>query len=139
MNSELVIRVSYADTDQMGMVYYANYLVYFERGRTEWLREHGINYKKLEDRGVLLPVAESYCKYIAPARYDDILTVKTKVSKLGFASAEFEYEVFRQEVLIMTGWTKHPFVNKEFRPIKAPVEIKNILEKSDAQKDHCCR
>ena len=121
------IRVPYADTDQMGTVYYANYLVYFERGRTEWLRAIGVSYKDLEGRGVLLPVMESTCVYHAPARYDDVLAIHTSVAESGFASMVFSYEIKRAGTVITTGTTKHPFVNREFKPIRVPREIQAIL------------
>jgi acyl-CoA thioester hydrolase len=73
-------RVTYAETDQMGFVYYANYLVYFEIGRTEYIRSSGMSYKQLEDLGYMLPVLEASCKYHKPAKYDDILTIRTKVT-----------------------------------------------------------
>ena len=125
--SELQIRISYSDTDQMGMVYYANYLVYFERGRTEWLREKGLAYKELEDKEIFLPVLESNCKYLSPARYDDLITVKTTLSELRFASIEFSYEIFCGSRNIVTGRTKHPFVNKAFKPIRIPLWVKSKL------------
>ncbi|MBN1622170.1 MAG: acyl-CoA thioesterase [Endomicrobiales bacterium] len=129
--NEIQIRIPYADTDQMGMVYYANYLIYFERGRTEWLREKGLQYKDLETKGIFLPVSESNCEYVSPARYDDIINVKTKVKKLGFASIEFDYEIVSQDRIIVKGYTKHPFVDKNFKPIRMPGEIKHILEKNN--------
>ena len=127
--NELELRVPYADTDQMGMVYYANYLVYFERGRTEWLRQRGLNYRDLESQGVYLPVIEANCTYISPARYDDLITIKTKLSEISFASIKFEYEIILNNKNLAKGSTKHPFVNKDFRPVKIPVEIKAVLEK----------
>ncbi|MCB4792324.1 MAG: acyl-CoA thioesterase [Elusimicrobia bacterium] len=127
--NEINIRVPYADTDQMGMVYYANYLVYFERGRTEWLRERGLSYKDLESKGIYLPVIEAHCKYVSPARYDDLITVRTILSEISFASIIFNYEVTAGEKALVKGSTKHPFVNKDLRPVKIPEEIKVVLEK----------
>ena len=133
--SEMQIRVSYADTDQMGMVYYANYLVYFERGRTEWLREHGLAYRDLESQGIFFPVVECRCKYHSPARYDDVITVSTAVSEVGHASIEFEYKISCNGRLIASGSTKHPLVNRDFRPVRIPREIRQILETTNAQKN----
>ena len=113
----------------MGMVYYANYLVYFERGRTEWLREKGLTYKALEERGVFLPVIECRCKYHASARYDDLITLRTRVSDTGSASIEFSYEITRDGALLTSGTTRHPFVNRDFRLIRVPAEIRQALEK----------
>ena len=128
MKNELIIRIPYADTDQMGMVYYSNYLVYFERGRTEWLRAHGLTYRDLEAKGVYIPVIEASCKYISPARYDDEIKVITKVSDVGPASIEFSYEIFCNDKLITTGKTRHPLVNNDFRPIRLPEEIRKIFK-----------
>ena len=127
--SGLDIRVSYADTDQMGMVYYANYFVYFERGRTEWLREKGMEYRVLESRGIYLPVMEASCRYRSPAKYDDILTVFTKVSETGPCSVEFSYIIKRAGGLLAEGKTKHPFVNRQMKPVRMPEDIRKILEK----------
>lgn len=137
--SELKLRIPYADVDQMGFVYYANYLVYFERARTEFLREYGLIYKEIEAKGIYLPVSESFCKYITPAHYDDVITIRTNLSNIGFASIEFEYEVFCEQKTIMTGRTKHPFVNSKFRPTKIPEEFKKIMEKENGKKNCCCR
>ncbi|MCA6069750.1 MAG: acyl-CoA thioesterase [Endomicrobium sp.] len=111
MNS-IDIRVSYADTYQMGMVYYANYLTFFERDRTELLRSIGLEYKTTEERGVYLPVLHAECKYISPAKYDDIITIETKLYEITVASITCSYEVKCDEKLLVTGKTKRPFVNK---------------------------
>ena len=126
------IRVPYADTDQMGMVYYANYFVYFERGRTECLREKGMEYRALEDKGIYLPVVEASCRYRSPAKYDDILTVYTRVSETGACSIEFSYEIKCSGRLVAEGKTKHPFVNRQMKPVRMPENIKNLLEKKSA-------
>ncbi len=122
------IRVTYADTDRMGVVYYANYLVYFERGRTEWLRCKGMSYKELEAQGLYLPVVEAVCSYNAPARYDDLITVRTSLGKLGVASVEFRCEVLLNGVILVSGHTRHSFVNSSFKPIRIPVHIRSLLE-----------
>ena len=85
----LEIRVSYAETDQMGVVYYANYFIWFERGRTELLRNIGLAYKDLEKKDLLLPVVKAFCSYHASAYYDDIVIVKTKIDKVGKSSIVF--------------------------------------------------
>ncbi|MHB9154460.1 MAG: acyl-CoA thioesterase [Endomicrobiales bacterium] len=130
--TEIEIRVPYADTDQMGMVYYANYLVYFERGRTEWLREHGLTYRNLEEKGMYFPVVECECRYQAPACYDDLLRVRTGIGGKGPASIEFVYEISRDGKLLATGWTKHPLVNRDFKPVRLPPGIREKFEKSNA-------
>jgi len=126
--SKIIIRVPYADTDQMGMVYYANYFVYFERGRTEWLRDKGMEYLSLEAQGIYLPVVESSCRYRSPAKYDDLLTVLTKVSGVGACSVEFSYFVNCGHKVIAERRTKHPFVNIDMKPVRIPSEILKILE-----------
>lgn len=118
----------------MGMVYYANYLVYFERGRTEWLRASGISYRSLEEKGMYFPVVECDCRYHAPARYDDLIAVRTSIGDIGSASVEFKYEILRDGKTLVTGRTRHPLVNRDFKPVRLPPEIKRIMEK-DAEKD----
>jgi len=129
MKNEIVIRVPYADTDQMGMVYYSNYFVYFERGRTEWFRTSGLTYKELEEKGIYFPVIEASCNYLSPARYDDEIKVITRVSDVGPASVEFSYEIFSGNKLISTGKTRHPLVNKDFRPVRLNEKLKELFEK----------
>jgi acyl-CoA thioester hydrolase len=129
MNS-LNIRIAYADTDQMGMVYYGNYLTFFERGRTELLREIGLEYKAIEARGFYFPVIHAECKYLAPAKYDDVIKVETKLSEITAASITCSYKVKCNGRLLVTGKTKHPFVNKDFKPVRFPNDIKKVLEKN---------
>jgi len=124
---QTTLRVPYADTDQMGVVYYANYLVYFERARTEWLRSLGITYKQLENDGYYLPVCECSIKYCSSARYDDLLTICTTLSKIGAASIIISYEILCDGQKIATGLTTHPFVNKVLKPVKIPQKVKQIL------------
>ena len=98
------IRVIYGDTDQMGVVYYANYLRYFEAGRNELLRAKGVVYRDFErEFQVSLPVVDAQVSYSRPARYDDLLTIETALAKLGRASVRFEYRVLRGEELLVTG------------------------------------
>jgi len=128
-HSAVNIRVPYADTDQMGMVYYANYFIYFERGRTEWLRSKGMEYRSLEEKGLYLPVVEAYCRFRSPAKYDDLITVATKVAEVGPCSLEFLYEITRKGRLLAEGKTKHPFVDRGMKPVRIPGEILRIMEK----------
>lgn len=127
--NKLDIRISYKDTDQMGMVYYANYLVYFERGRTELLRELGFTYKEMEEKELYFPVINAQCNYHTPAKYDDTITVETKISELKNASIVFSYTIKSQNKLIASGSTKHPLVNKTFKPTRIPQDLKTLLEK----------
>ena len=126
--SEIEIRIPYADTDQMGMVYYANYFVYFERGRTEWLRNSGLEYRSLEEKGIFLPVVEASCRYRSPAKYDDLITVLTKIYETGPCSLEFAYEINMKGKPLAEGKTKHSFVDRNMKPIRIPEEVKKILE-----------
>ena len=116
------IRVRYGETDQMGVVYHANYASYFEVGRTEWLREYGITYKSMEETGVMLPVISLESKYKNSARYDDLLTIKTSIKKLPSARIEFDYELVNESGdLLATGSTDLVFINmKRNRPMRCP-------------------
>ena len=101
------MRVRYAETDAAGVVYYANYLVYFEVARVELLRAHGFPIAEVEARGVQLPVVEARLKYLRPARLDDLLTVAIRIDSVGPASIACEYEVAREDgLLLATGWTR---------------------------------
>jgi len=101
------IRVPYAHTDQMGMVYYANYLVYFEMARSEMLRESNLPYTELEKRGVLLPVVAAHCDYRKPAHYDDWLTIRSTCSWDHRYRLHIAYEVLRDDKLLASGYTEH--------------------------------
>jgi len=100
---EIEIRVRYCDTDAMGFLHHANYIQYFEVGRTELFRAQGGNYRKMEERGLFLVVASFTCRYHLPARYDDVLTLKTTLTKMSAAKLKHRYEVFRDDSLIATG------------------------------------
>ncbi|PKP12359.1 MAG: thioesterase [Bacteroidetes bacterium HGW-Bacteroidetes-3] len=127
-SDKIQFRVRYGETDQMGFVYYGNYAQYFEIGRTEWLRKLGITYKKMEENGVMLPVMNLNINYLKPAKYDDLLTLKTTLIKMPSAKIEFSYEIFNEEnELLTTANTTLVFVNmKTNKPTKAP---EYILEK----------
>lgn len=108
------IRVRYADTDQMGYVYYGNYARYYEIGRVEALRSVGFSYKEMEDTGVMMPVYENKSRYIKPARYDDELTIKVLMQKLPGTRVVFEYEIRNQDdVLLNVGETTLVFQKME--------------------------
>ncbi|WP_132706111.1 acyl-CoA thioesterase [Winogradskyella wandonensis] len=120
--NETKIRVRYGETDQMGVVYHANYASYFEVGRTEWLRQYGITYKSMEDSGIMLPVISLEIKYKNSARYDDLLTVVTSIKKLPKARIEFDYELINENGdLLATGHTALVFIDmKRNRPTRCP-------------------
>ena len=125
------VRVRYAETDQMAVVYHGNYAQYFEMGRVEWLRNMGISYKWMEDNGVMLPVVSLTMNYKKPARYDDLLTVKTILKSQTSVKIEFDYEIYNEEnELLTTGYSMLVFVNmKTGRPMLPPTYI---LEKINA-------
>ena len=124
------IRVTYAETDAMGIVYYANYLRWFEMGRTEFIRNLGFPYKKLEEEGVYLPVSEVFCKYLVSARYDDVLVIETAVDLLRRASIQFTYRILRKEdgTELATGKTLHAFLDREGRIIRIPQLLRERLQ-----------
>lgn len=129
--SEVQIRVRYAETDQMGYVYYGNYASYFEVARTEAFRRAGIHYKTMEENGVMMPVLELKCKYIRPARYDDLLTIKLFVrNKPKGSRILFEYETYNEAGdLLNIGETTMVFVAMEKnKPVPVPQNILDVLE-----------
>ena len=121
-------RVRYADTDQMGYVYYGNYARLYEIGRVEALRSLGFSYKEMEDSGVMMPVYENKSRYIAPALYDELLTIRTTIKTMPAARVVFHYEIFNNtDILVHTGETTLVFVKMEnSRLTLAP---KGLLEK----------
>lgn len=124
--TKLQYRVPYADTDQMGVVYYANYLIYFERLRTEILREGGFPYRQLEEEGVMLPVIEAQCFYKAPARYDDLLTLTGYVAEVKGPRIKIVCEVYCNGQLLTHGYTVHACINRDGRPIRVPEFLKKL-------------
>ncbi|MEM6523843.1 MAG: thioesterase family protein [Bacteroidota bacterium] len=126
---QLQIRVRYADTDQMGYVYYGNYAAYYEAARVEALRALGMTYRELEESGVMMPVLENHSKYIAPALYDELLTITTSINKKPGVRITFHYEIHNEEgSLIHTGETLLVFVNMESkRPCAMPENMEKLL------------
>ncbi len=102
---EMEIRVRYQETDGQRRVHHANFLTYFEMGRTEMLRSHGYSYKDFEDAGLFMVVSEARCHYHAPAEYDDLLLLRTRVEKIGAAHFKHAYEVIRDTRILVTGST----------------------------------
>lgn len=123
------VRVRYAETDQMGVVYYANYLVWFEVGRTDLLRTLGWSYRDMEAAGVSLPVIEAHCEYRRPAKYDDELDVRTQGRMLSPVRMEFRYEVVRRadQVVAAEGRTVHAAVDASGRPCRLPERIRQVF------------
>ncbi len=129
--TKISYRVPYADTDKMGVVYYANYLVYFERLRTELLRDAGLSYFQMEEEGVMLPVIEAVCKYKKSAEYDDLLTISGKVDAIKGAKVTISCEVRRDEELLVFGYTVHACINTHSRrPVRPPAVLVDLLDNS---------
>ncbi len=128
-SSEISLRVRYGETDQMGYCYYGNYASFFEVGRVEALRQIGMSYKQLEEQGVMLPVSQFNVDYLRPTYYDDLLTIKTKITKLSGARIYFEYELYNEKgTLCSTANTTLVFVNKEtMRPTTAPTNFLELM------------
>ena len=128
--SETNIRVRYGETDQMGYVYYGNYTLYYEVGRVEALRQLGFSYRDMEAKGIMLPVLSLQVKYIRPAFYDDLLTVKTIIKELPQTKIHFHYEVYNEKKeLLNTGETTLVFINMESgKPCAAPDWFMYALE-----------
>jgi len=121
-------RVIYGDTDQMGVVYYANYLRLFEAGRNEYLRAHGARYRDIEqEHDIHLPVAEAHIAYKQPARYDDLLVIETVLGKVGAASARFDYRVLRDGALVATGFTLHACIDHQGKVRRLPAAVADRL------------
>lgn len=128
---ETRLRVRYAETDQMGVVYYANYLVWMEIGRVELVRSRGFRYKDLEQaEGLYLSVIEVNCRYLHPARYDQEIVVHTGVTKSSLRIVEFGYEIRAVEPdrLLAEGSTRHIWLNREWRPARLPERYSRILQ-----------
>ncbi len=127
--SDLEVRVRYAETDQMGVAHHASYFVWFEAGRTEFIRERGRSYAQIEEEGWRLVVVEAACRYRHPARYDDVLTVRTRLRALRAATFEFEYEVIRKTdgELLADGFTVHAAVDPTGRPRRIQDDLRRLL------------
>lgn len=132
--AEARVRVRYAETDQMGVVYHANYLVWMEVGRVEYWREAGLSYRDLErDDGILLVVAEANCRYRAPAFYDDEVVIRTRVAESNSRYVRFEYELAVDDQaeggrrIVATGYTKHVFCGRDRWPCRLPEKYHGSL------------
>jgi len=122
-------RVRYAETDKMGVVYYANYLVWFEIGRTDWLRETGRTYRSMEAERTQRPVSPAHCEYRQSARYDDELEIRTRANMVSPVRIQFEYEVARPAdgTVLATGNTVHATIGPSGRPARLPDRIKDLF------------
>jgi acyl-CoA thioester hydrolase len=124
------VRVRYADTDQMGVAYHANYLVWFEVSRTEWMRAGGWSYREAEREGLALPVLEAHCEYRAPARYDDELDIAARASQATPVRLRFDYEIRRNQdqLLLAQGHTVHAAVDRSGRPRRLPAQLRALIK-----------
>lgn len=129
--SETSIRVRYAETDQMGYVYYGHYAMYYEVARVESLRQLGLTYKEIEEMGVMMPVLENHSRYLAPARYDDLLRIVTTLREKPGVRIKFEYDIYNSEnTLIHKGETVLVFINKATnKPCRQPPAMEKVLER----------
>ncbi|MGE0041978.1 MAG: acyl-CoA thioesterase [Vicinamibacterales bacterium] len=128
--SETRLRVRYAETDKMGVVYYANYLVWFEIGRTDWLRETGWTYREMEAEGLSLPVIEAHAEYRLGARYDDEIAVRTRASLASPVRLKFDYEIIRvaDEARLAAGHTVHATIDRAGRPVRLPARVRELIQ-----------
>jgi acyl-CoA thioester hydrolase len=120
LSGEITIRVRYAETDRMGLLHHANYLVYFEQGRIELLRSHGASYRDLEDQGFLLVLTRVEVRYRRPIRFDDLLTLRTIVERTTSVRIDHRYEVRRDSLLVAEGSTTLACVDREGNPQALP-------------------
>ena len=125
-------RVIYGDTDNMGQAYYGNYFRWFEVGRSELFRSLDLPYASIEKQGLFLPVAETYCKYLLPAKYDDLLTIETSLDTRLKGAIKFDYKIYNEDAqtLLAHGYTKHACLNSDGRVVRPPGFLKEIIEKN---------
>ena len=124
-------RVYYADTDHGGVVYYSNYLKWFEIGRTEILRQSGFDYNDFEKQGIIAPVVEVKCNYKEPAKYNDTIIIKTTIENMGNSSVKFHYEIIRKQdnILLAEGYTVNVFVDKKTeKSTRIPDNLRKTLQ-----------
>ena len=130
ISHEIKLRIRYGETDQMGFCYYGNYAQFLEVARVETLRKYGISYKELEEQGILLPVRNFSIKYIAPAKYDDVIEIKKIVSEIKNSQIIFTYTVHLGKKLIATAQTELVFISvKNYKPIRMPESFEFLKQK----------
>lgn len=123
ITSTTQLTVRYAETDMMGVVYHGSYIPWLEVGRTQLLKELGLPYRQLEESGFRLPVLEVALKYLRPARYDDVVTIVTRLNERPLLRIRLEYEVRRGEELLATGYSVHAFIDLQGRPVRPPAAV----------------
>ncbi len=128
---ETKVKVRYQETDQMGVAHHSVYPIWYEEARTNFIKSClKISYSQIEEKGILFPLSKLSCKYIKPALYEDILTIQVYLKNVSPVKIDFEYKIFKDNELINTGYTEHPFVNKDFKLInlkKYNLEIYNLI------------
>ena len=129
LHFDYTLRTRYAETDQMGVVYYGNYPQYLELGRVEWLRAIGLTYKEMEAEGIIMPVVSLQIQYKKPALYDELITIRTKLKDLPSTKIEFDYEILNEKgELLSTANTILVFVDaKTFRPVRCPEKVLDLI------------
>jgi acyl-CoA thioester hydrolase len=131
--TRIAARVLYADTDRMGVVYHATYLRWFEAGRAAYMRRRGASYREIEEGGVLFPVVEANAVYLKPAYYDDVLDVTARLAQLGRAQLKFEYEIAKDGVALVRGFTRHAVIKADGRPTRLPAAVREALENAETE------
>lgn len=133
LTNRTTYRVIYGDTDNMGVAYHANYLRWFEMGRTEMFRAMGLTYKAIEAKGVFLPVSEVHCKFKSPAHYDDIIIIDTSLDSNVRGGMKFDYHILTEDFqkVLAQGYTKHACLNGDGRVIRPPDFIMELIKKTD--------
>lgn len=126
---DVPIRIRYAETDKMGISYYANYLVWFEAARSELFRALGLPYTEIEKKGIILPVAEAHCKYFHSTFYDELIYVRVSVSHCKMTSMRFTYQILPEakDVVAAWGYTVHVFVGQDRTPLRVPPEVRAAI------------
>ena len=129
LHFDYTLRTRYAETDQMGVVYYGNYPQYLELGRVEWLRAIGLTYKEMEAEGIMMPVVSLQIQYKKPALYDELITIRTKLKDLPSTKIEFDYEILNEKgELLSTANTILVFVDaRTFRPVRCPEKVLGLI------------
>lgn len=144
MTTTTVLEVRYAETDMMGIMHHSRYYPWFEVARTDFIKEFGGSYSKMEEAGILMPLTETHAKYLGGLTYEEEAVVVCRLAEMGFAKCKFEYEVYRKSdnKLMTTGYTKHGFVDKDFVPVNLKKkaydmwELLNSLVYSDEENEH---
>lgn len=123
------VKVRYAETDKMGIAHHSNYYVWFEEARGDFIEKTGITYKNIEEKGIMMPIVETYCKYLNAAKYDDVLKIETSIFKLSPVRVSLEYKVKNNGKLIAKGKTSQTFIDKKFKIINIEREYPDLWEK----------